>query len=126
MELFVNIKIYNVIFIAHLKLVIDLAEDSYRRRRLLIFIVIVDGEKEYEIEKLLRKRIIKRERKWFVQYLIRWLEYNSKINTWKLKRKLLRYAKKIMKKYNAANNNVALFIILRCWWNFFFVAYNTI
>ena len=106
-------KIYDVIFIAHLKSFIDLAENSYRRRRLLISIVIIDGEKEYEIEKLLKKRIIKREREWFVQYLIWWLKYDSKINTWKLERELLRYVKKTMKKYNVINNNVALFIILR-------------
>ena len=60
-----------MIFIIHLKSIIDFAEDLYRRRRLLIFIVVIDEEKKYEIEKLLKKRIIKRERKWFVQYLIR-------------------------------------------------------
>ena len=114
MKLSINIKIHNVIFIVHLKSIIDFAENLYRRRRLLIFIIIVDDEKEYKIEKLLKKRIIKREREWFVQYLIRWLKYDSKINTWKLKRELLRYVKKTMKKYNAANNNVDLFIILRC------------
>ena len=59
-------KIYNVIFIAHLKPVIDFAENLYRKRRLLTFIIIIDDEKEYKIEKLLRKRIIKREREWFV------------------------------------------------------------
>ena len=62
MKLLVNIKIHNVIFITHLKSVIDFAEDPYRRRRLLISIIIVDDEKEYEIEKLLKKRTIKRER----------------------------------------------------------------
>lgn len=56
-------KIHDVIFITHLKSIIDFVEDSYRRRRLLIFIMIIDDEKEYKIEKLLKKRIIKRERK---------------------------------------------------------------
>ena len=65
-KLSVNIKIHNVIFIAHLKPTIDSAENSYRKRRLSIFAIIIDDEKEYEIEKLLKKRIIKRERKWFV------------------------------------------------------------
>ena len=63
LKLSTNIKIHDVIFITHLKPVIDPAEDSYRRRRLLIFAIIIDDEKEYEIEKLLKKRIIKRERK---------------------------------------------------------------
>ena len=63
LKLPVNIKIHDVIFITHLKLTIDLAEDSYRRRRLSISAVIIDDEKEYEIEKLLKKRIIKRGHK---------------------------------------------------------------
>ena len=62
LKLFINMKIHDVIFIAHLKPVIDFVEDLYRRRRLLAFVVVVDDEKEYEIEKLLKKRIIKRER----------------------------------------------------------------
>lgn len=61
LELFINMKIYNVIFIAHLKSIIDFNEDSYRRRRLSASIMIIDGEKKYEIEKLLKKRIIKQE-----------------------------------------------------------------
>ena len=59
-------KIHDVISITHLKSVIDSTEDPYRRRRLLTFIIIIDDENKYEIEKLLKKRIIKRKRKWFV------------------------------------------------------------
>ena len=70
MKLPANMKIHNVISITHLKPVIDPAEDPYRKRRLSVSVVIVDDEKEYEIEKLLKKRIVKREREWFVQYLI--------------------------------------------------------
>ena len=51
-----------MIFIIYLKSIIDLIEDSYRRRYLLIFIVVIDDEKKFKIEKLLRKRIVKRER----------------------------------------------------------------
>ena len=71
MKLFINMKIHDVIFVAHLKPVIDFIKDPYRRRRLSIFIIVIDGEEKYEIEKLLKKRIIKRKREWFVQYLIR-------------------------------------------------------
>ena len=63
LKLSINMKIHNVIFITHLKSVIDPAEDLYRKRRLLTFIVIIDDEKKYEIEKLLKKRIIKRKYK---------------------------------------------------------------
>ena len=62
MKLLVNIKIHDVIFIVYLKPTIDLIKNPYRRRRLSTFILIIDDENEYKIEKLLRKRIIKRER----------------------------------------------------------------
>ena len=62
MKLFINIKIHDVISIAHLKPIIDSIEDSYLRRRLLISAVVIDEKEKYEIEKLLKKRIIKRER----------------------------------------------------------------
>ena len=107
-------KIHDVIFIAHLESAIDFAEDSYRRRRLSTFVVVVDGEEKYEIEKLLRKRIVKRGREWFVQYLIWWLGYGSKADTWELERELLRYVKETVEEYEVANSNVALFTILRC------------
>ena len=55
LKLFINMKIYNVIFIAHLKSTIDFIENLYRRRRLSISIVVIDEKKKYEIEKLLRK-----------------------------------------------------------------------
>ena len=58
-KLFINIKIHDVIFVVYLKPIIDLIEDSYRRRRLSVFVIVIDGEEKYEIEKLLKKRIIK-------------------------------------------------------------------
>ena len=119
MKLSVNMKIHDVIFITHLKSSTDPIEDSYRRRRLSASTIVIDEEKKYKIEKLLKKRIIKRKREWFVQYLIKWLNYDSKINTWELKRELLRHIKKTMKKYNVVNSNVVLLTILRYWENFF-------
>ena len=62
MKLFINIKIHDVIFIVHLKSIIDSAKDLYRRRRLSIAVVVIDEEEKYEIEKLLKKRIVKRKR----------------------------------------------------------------
>ena len=62
LELSLNIRIHDVVFVVYLKLIIDLAEDSYRRYRLLVFIIIVEDEEEYKIEKLLRKRITYRDR----------------------------------------------------------------
>ena len=39
--------------IVYLKPAIDLIEDLYYRRRLLTFIIIIDGEKGFKIEKML-------------------------------------------------------------------------
>ena len=41
-----------------------------------------ENEKSYEIEKLINKRIIKKDREKFTQYFVRWKEYDSKDDTW--------------------------------------------
>ena len=53
LELLFNIYIYNVISIVYLELIIDLIKNLYYRRRLLISTIVIDGEKKFEIEKLL-------------------------------------------------------------------------
>ena len=61
LKLSLNIRIHDVVFVAYLKPVIDLDKDSYRRRRLLASIIIVEDKEKYEVEKLLRKRITRRD-----------------------------------------------------------------
>ena len=51
-----------MISIVYLEPAIDPVADPYRRRRLLVFAVIIEGEEEYEIEKLIKKRSIRRGR----------------------------------------------------------------
>lgn len=63
--------IHDVISVAHLEPATDSAKDSYRRRRLSMLAIVVDEEDEYEIEKLLQKRRIRRGRDWSTQYLVR-------------------------------------------------------
>ena len=55
-------KIYDVIFITYLKLITNSIEDFYLYRRLPIPTIIIEGEKKYKIEKLLKKRNIRRGR----------------------------------------------------------------
>lgn len=43
---------------------------------------ISDEDQEYRVEKLLRKRRIRRGRGWSTQYLIRWLGYGPEHDTW--------------------------------------------
>ncbi len=113
LELPANMRIHDVISIAHLEPATDPAEDPYRRRRLPVPAVVVEGEEEYEIEKLLRKRSIRRGRGWSTQYLVRWLGYGPEADTWEVERELLRHAKETVEEYEAANANAALLAILR-------------
>ena len=41
-----------------------------------------ENEKSYEIEKLINKRIVKKDREKFTQYFVRWKEYDSENDTW--------------------------------------------
>ena len=61
LKLLNNIKIYNVIFVAMLK-PLSTRSDLYRCRLSLSDVVIIDNKDEYIIEKLVRKRRIRRGR----------------------------------------------------------------
>lgn len=113
LELPANMRIHDVVSIAHLEPATDPAEDPYRRRRLSAPAVVVDGEEEYEIEKLLRKRSIRRGRGICTQYLVRWLGYGPEADIWELERELLRHAKETVEEYQAANGNAVLLAMLR-------------
>ena len=57
-------KIHDVISVAHLEPATDAAKDPYQRRRPPMPAVVIDGEEEYQVEKLLQKRRIRRGRGW--------------------------------------------------------------
>ena len=65
--------------------------------------VVVDGEDEYEIEKLLQKRRIRRGRGWSTQYLVRWLTDGPEDYTWETEQELRRHANDLVEAYEAAN-----------------------
>lgn len=96
-------RIHDVISVAHLEPATDPAEDPYRRRRLPMPAVVVDGEDQYEIEKLLQKRRIRRGRGWSTQYLVRWLTYGPEDDTWETEQELRRHANDVVEAYEAAN-----------------------
>lgn len=115
LELPANMKIHNVIFIAHLEPATDPTKNPYQRRRPPALAVIVEGEEEYEVEKLIKKRSIRRggrNGKWVTQYLVRWLTYGPESDTWETEQELLRHAKESVQDYEAANSNVALLAYL--------------
>lgn len=96
-------RIHDVVSVAHLEPATDPAEDSYRRRRLPMSAVVIDGEDEYENEKLLQKRRIRRGRGWSTQYLVRWLTYGPEDDTWETGQELRRHANDLVEAYGAAN-----------------------
>ena len=113
LELPANMRIHNVISIAHLEPATDPAEDPYHRRRLPAPALVVEGEEEYEVEKLIKKRSIRRGRGgWVTQYLVRWLTYGAESDTWESEHELLRHAKESVEDYEATNNNAALLVYL--------------
>ena len=99
-------RIHDVISVAHLEPATDPAEDPYRRRRLSMSVVVVDGEDEYESEKLLQKRRIRRGRGWSTQYLVRWLRHGPEDDTWETEQELRRHANDVVEAYEAANGAV--------------------
>lgn len=95
-------QIHDVISIAHLEPATDPAEDPYRRRRLRAPPVVVDGETEYEIERLLQKRRIRKGRGWSTQYLVRWLGYGPEDDVWMPDHRLPN-AEDLVRRYEGAN-----------------------
>ena len=77
-----NMRIHNVVFIAHLEPATDPSDDPYKQRRSSPPAVVVDGAEEYKVERLLRKRRICCGRDWSTQYLIQWKGYGPEHNTW--------------------------------------------
>ena len=66
-------KIHNVVLIIYLESIINVTLNPYKRHFIVSSFVIVDNEKEYEIERLIRKRLCRfgRVKQTITQYLIR-------------------------------------------------------
>lgn len=72
LELPTNMRIHDVVSVAHLEPATDPKLDPYKRNRSPPpSVVTIDGEAEYEIDKLVRKRRIRKGKGWSIQYLIR-------------------------------------------------------
>ena len=69
----------------------------------------MEEDEKYEVEKLIRKRSIRRGRGgWIIQYLVRWLTYRPESDTWETEQELRRYASEKIEEYKATNDNAAL------------------
>ena len=67
------IKIHNIILVMHLEFVIIVNSNSYKRYFIISFFVIVDNEKKYEIERLIKKRLRRFDyiKQIIIQYLVK-------------------------------------------------------
>ena len=97
-------RIHNVISVAHLEPATDPGEDPYRRRRLPMPPIVIDGQDEYKVKKLLQKRSVRRGQGWSTQYLVRWLTYGPEDNTWETERELRKHANEMVNEYERAND----------------------
>lgn len=88
LELPDNMLIHDVISVAHLEPATDPQADPYQRHRIQAPAVVVDGYEEFEIEKLLQKRRIRRGHGWSTQYLVRWAGYGPEFDEWMPERRL--------------------------------------
>jgi hypothetical protein len=68
-------KIYSVFFVTQLKSVFDSAKNSFNRSKSSHSSSMTDTQNQYEIERLINKRVIRRDHDYFIEYLIRWLRY---------------------------------------------------
>ena len=82
LELPPNMRIHNVISVAHLEPATDPVKDPYKRHRTPAPEIVVDGEIEYEIDRLLQKRRVRRGRGTSLQYLVRWLNCGPEDDMW--------------------------------------------
>lgn len=99
-----RMRIHNVISIAHLEPATNPASDPYQRRRLAVP-VVVDNQDEWEIERLLQKRRIRRGRGWSVQYLVRWKDCGPEDDMWLAEAELLRNAADLVEAFSRENGD---------------------
>ena len=98
LELSTNMKIHNVISVAHLKSITNPRDDLYQRRRVSTSSLVIDGAEEFEIERMLAKRRIRKGTGWSTQYLVRWLSYGPEDDWW-IPQHRLGHARKLIHEY---------------------------
>ena len=113
LELSSQWRVHSVVSIAQLKPMFD--TNSYNRYRShhSAFVHMKEDtevEKFYEVKKLINRRIRRYEKKNVTQYLIRWVEYESKYDEWKSLSTLNNFMT-LMKVYDRGNSSKSTFSI---------------
>jgi hypothetical protein len=75
-------KIHSIFSIAQLESTFDSAQDFYNRFKSNHSSFVIDNQNQYEIERLLNKRTIRRETEYFTKYLVRWQDYKFEYDRW--------------------------------------------
>ncbi len=103
LELTPSMKIHDVVSVAQLEPAPDPARDPYNRPSRPPP-EIIDGEEEFEVDRIIAKRFIKRGRSKRVEYLVRWKNYNVEHDTWEPRENL----KNAMERVKAFEENETL------------------
>jgi hypothetical protein len=74
-------KIHFVFFVTQLKLISNSTKNFFNRSRSTHLSSIIDIQNQYEIERLINKRVIQRDHDYFIECLIFWLRYESEWDT---------------------------------------------
>lgn len=102
-----HMKIHDVISVAHLDPADAPSADPFARTQSPPPVVMVDGAEEWEIEKLIAKRRIRKGRGWSTQYLARWLGWGPEYDEW-MPMSRLNNAPALIEQYDRTHGEVAL------------------
>jgi len=92
LELPKSIKIHPIVNISRVRLYKSQVEGQ---KKILPKLVIIKGEKEFEVKKILNKRIVREKKK----FLVRWKGYMAEEDTWE-NRKNLENAKELVEEFD--------------------------
>ena len=93
-----TVKIHPVFHVSLLKKYIENPEEFSNRVVPPPMPIQVDGEEEFEVERILDKRIRKREKRGTTEYLVKWKGYPDHDATWESKTGLI-HAEELVKEF---------------------------
>jgi hypothetical protein len=100
-------QIHSIFSVAQLESASDSAQNLYNRLKSIHSSSVTNTQNEYEIERILNKRTVKRDHEYFTKYLVRWLDYEFEFDRWynvknleNVKELITNYEKKLLNNFN--------------------------